>query len=276
MKAAAYDLATPADLAGALAALGGEARPVTGAQSLGPMLNLRLARPAALVDLARVPELRTADDAGDHVRYGAAVTHAEIEDGEVPDATPGWMARIARGIAYRAVRNRGTVGGSLAHADPAADWLVTLTALGGSVVLSGAGGERTVPLDGFATAPFTTVLEPGEIISAVIVPKPRPGARWGYFKAQRKAGDFAKASAALLVDGEAGVTRLVVGAIERPPLVVPDPASLLEGRVTPADALAALLPDREPLSLRLHAAAIARAIAAATHTAASAEPSPAR
>ena len=175
-------------------------KPIAGGQSLGPMLNFRLARTAALVDVSRAVDMRTARDDGDAIVYGAAVTHAEIEDGVVPDATPGWLAAIARGIAYRAVRNRGTIGGSLAHADPAADWVNVLTALGAEVILRRDDVSRTVALGDFFTGPFATVLEPDEVIASVRVLKRGPSAHWGYWKFCLKVGDFAKASAAVLRD----------------------------------------------------------------------------
>ena len=95
---------------------------LAGGQSLGPMLNLRLAQPDLLVDITRIPELKRVEETDDSLSIGACVTHADIEDGRVPDVTGGALRDVARGIAYRAVRNRGTIGGSLAHADPSADW----------------------------------------------------------------------------------------------------------------------------------------------------------
>ena len=102
------------------------ARAIAGGQSLGPMLNLRLARPERLVDIRRLPALRIVREDAAGATWGAATTHAEVEDGIAPDPTGGFLRGVARTIAYRAVRNRGTVGGSLAHADPAADWPVAL------------------------------------------------------------------------------------------------------------------------------------------------------
>ena len=119
-----------------------DAKVLAGGQTLGPMLNLRLAQPALLVDITRIPELAAVSEDADAVTIGATVTHAAIEDGRVPDPTGGFLARVARGIAYRAVRTRGTIGGSLAHADPAADWLSCLAALGAEVVIAGAGRQR--------------------------------------------------------------------------------------------------------------------------------------
>ena len=257
MKAAAFDLVVAGGMADALAHLAGaDAKPLAGGQSLGPMLNLRLARPAVLVELSRAADLRRTVDEGAAILYGAAVTHAEIEDGTVPDATPGWLRAVASRIAYRAVRNRGTIGGSLAHADPAADWLVTLSALGAEIVLAGPAGQRSVSMPAFVTGPFTTMLAAGEVIAAIRVPKPAADARWGYWKYTRKLGEFAKASAAVLLDGER--SRIAVGALEQPPILL----SLL-AREDPAAALQAALPGRSAVSLALHAVAVQRAIAEA-------------
>jgi carbon-monoxide dehydrogenase medium subunit len=259
MKAAAFGLVVTANLAEALTGLvDADAKALAGGQSLGPMLNLRLARPAVLVEIARASELRRTVDEGPAVLYGAATTHAEIEDGVAPDATPGWLQAVAGRIAYRAVRNRGTLGGSLAHADPAADWLVTLTALGAEIVIAGPDGRRTMGMPGFVTGPFTTALGSNEIIAAIRVAKPGPGARWGYWKFTRKIGEFAKASAAVLLDGER--SRIAVGALERAPIVLPAAA-----QDDPAAALAAALPGRDPDSLALHAVAVRRAMDLAQH-----------
>ncbi len=262
MKAAAFDLVIAGGTADAIAQLAAaEAKPLAGGQSLGPMLNLRLARPAILVELSRAMELRQCADEGGSVLYGAATTHAEIEDGAVPDATSGWLPAVASRIAYRAVRNRGTLGGSIAHADPAADWLVTLAALGAGIVLAGPGGRRTVPMPGFVTGPFTTLLAPGEVIEAVRVPKPGPRARWGYWKFTRKLGEFAKASAAVLLDGER--SRIAVGALEQAPILLPEPDAVLAGSRSVEDSLLAALPGRDPASLDLHVVAVRRAVALA-------------
>lgn len=264
MKPVDFEFAHASDLASAsrlLAARNGKL--LAGGQSLGPMLNLRLARPGMLVDISRAADLRTAVDEGDAIAYGAAVTHAEIEDGAIPDATPGWLAAVARRIAYRAVRNRGTIGGSLAHADPAADWVNVLTALGAEVVLSGPNGTRVVPLDTFFVGPFATVLAGDEIIAAVRVRKRSRNARWGYWKHCLKSGDFAKASAAVLIDPERGETRVLIGAIERPPALVPHASALLEGGLTPDEAVRQAAPHLEGASLALHVTALRRALALA-------------
>src|SRR3954464_1451453 len=138
MKPASFSYARPATLSDAvhnLQSLTDQSRVIAGGQSLGPMLNLRLAQPKHLVDISRLEGLRKATIEGNLLAIGACTTHAEIEDGKIPDVTLGLMPFIARSIAYRAVRNRGTIGGSLAHADPAADWLTTAIAIDASVRL---------------------------------------------------------------------------------------------------------------------------------------------
>lgn len=121
MKPAAFDYERPQSVADACALLAREdviAKPLAGGQSLGPMLNMRLAQPELLVDLTRIPEMHRVETAGNAMEIGACVTHSELEDGCVPGVTGNVLAGVAANIAYRAVRNRGTVGGSLAHADP--------------------------------------------------------------------------------------------------------------------------------------------------------------
>jgi carbon-monoxide dehydrogenase medium subunit len=223
MKAARFDHIRPQDVPGAIVALGlAGAKVLSGGQSLGPMLNLRLARPELLVDVARLADLRAATETADGVRYGAAITHAEFEDGVVPDATGGILARVAGGIAYRAVRNRGTIGGSLAHADPAADWPTTLMALDARVDIAGAAGRRTIPLADLIVGAFETTLTPDEIITGVFVPRLSLSARWGYVKSCRKVGEFAESMCAVLQDEARGVHRLVIGATEARQIVVAD------------------------------------------------------
>jgi carbon-monoxide dehydrogenase medium subunit len=218
MKAAAFDLAYPADLAHATALLARpDSRALAGGQSLGPMLNFRLVRPSLLVPIAGLMALRGVEETAESVTIGACVTHAAIADGLVPDIGLNVLARVAEGIAYRAIRNRGTIGGSLCHADPAADWLTTLTALGADALTS---GGRRIPMQTFIRGAFQTALLPGELLVAVSVPKLGAGARWGYVKACRKPGEFAHAMAAVLIDGM--VRRAVIGASAGAPTLVGD------------------------------------------------------
>ena len=149
MKPAAFEYvrAATVDEATALLAEGApDALLLAGGQSLGPLLNLRLVRPTRLIDLKRTAGMRAVAADETTFRIGAGWTHADIEDGVIEDPARGMLRHVARGIAYRAVRNRGTVGGSLAHADPAADWVSALVALGGAVIIQGKGGaQRSVP-----------------------------------------------------------------------------------------------------------------------------------
>jgi carbon-monoxide dehydrogenase medium subunit len=230
MKAAPFEYERPASLAEAISLLtveAGTARVLAGGQSLGPMLNLRLAQPRLLVHVDRLPELVGVAADADTVTLGACVTHAAIADGRVPDIGGNVLARVADDIAYRAVRNRGTIGGSLCHADPAADWVTVLTALGAIAVLQGPGGARTVPVAEFVQGAFRTALMPGEILRAVRIPRLPDDARWGYVKACRKPGDFAHAMAAVLLF--ARTRRVVIGALGSMPLLLEGEAASIGG-----------------------------------------------
>lgn len=223
MKPVAFEYLRPASLDEALKALaqgGAEARVVAGSQSLGPMLNLRLAQPRLLIDIRTLPELLAIEDKADRLVLGACTTHGAIEDGKAGDIGQDVLKRIAGGIAYRAVRNRGTMGGSLAHADPAADWVTSLTALGASVTIASPKGMRTLAMADFITAAFATALEPGEILAATSIPKLSGAARWGYYKICRKPGEFASAIGAVLTDPERGIHRSVIGATGDRPIVI--------------------------------------------------------
>ena len=236
---------------------------VAGNQSLGPMLNLRLARPAGLVDISMIDSLRGVTETDSAVTFGAAVTHAEIEDGAVPDPTGGWIREAAANIANRAVRNRGTLGGSLCHADPAADWATIMIALFATAIVEGPNGTRRVALEDFIVGPYATALRDGELLTAVEVPKPGPGARWGYWKYVRQVGDFAKASAAVLLDPENNGIRCVIGALGRQPLLLSSLGEVLDGETSPADALAEAIREPPEGGLSLHAVALSRALSLA-------------
>jgi carbon-monoxide dehydrogenase medium subunit len=263
MKACAFDYARPKDLAEAVRLLSGDnSKILAGGQSLGPMLNLRLVQPALLVDVRHIEELRAATETPDEVNFGACITHAEIEDGRVPDPTRGFMREVASNIAYRAVRNRGTIGGSLAHADPAADWPSALTLLGATALIAGPAGQREVPLENFLTGLFETSLQANEILVAVRVPKFSARARFGYWKFCRKAGEFPQAIGAALDDPERGVARAVIGATRGAPFLILRAESLLKKR---NDAACLAAADAAGLggdayNRQLHAVALRRSI----------------
>lgn len=188
MKSAPFDYVRPASLDEALA-LGGEATWIAGGQSLIPMMHLRVAAPELLADITRLPELQIVEEEAEAVTLGALTRHALIEDGRVPDPSAGLMARIAAKIAYRAVRNMGTLGGSLSLADPSADWPACMVALGASVRIAGPSGVREEPVETFLQGPYATALEPGEILVSVRIP--RLTGSWGSYKVTRKSGAFA-------------------------------------------------------------------------------------
>jgi carbon-monoxide dehydrogenase medium subunit len=268
MKAAAFDYVAPRDIAavvGALADGKGEAKLMAGGQSLGPMLNLRLARPKLLVDVTGIDALRRVEDRGDRVWIGAGVTHAEIEDGVGGLPADDMLRSVAANIAYRAVRNRGTIGGSLAHADPAADWPLVIAALDGVLHLAGPGGARTLKADEYMVAAYTTAIGEDEVIEGVEVPKLSAGARWGYYKFCRKTGEFPDASAAVVIDPERRTARVFLGALNTAPRACGALAAQLaqNGKWTYDDcekAVAAAAPDLDNIERATRAAALARAL----------------
>ena len=230
MKPVDFDYRRPGTLADAAAALDPHARRtdvklIAGGQTLGPLLNLRLARPGLLLDIARLPELQRVVDEHDAVTLGACITHAAIEDGRVPDPANGLMQRVAAGIAYRAVRNRGTIGGSLAHADPAADWLAALAALDAEVLLKAHDGQRTVKLRTFVTGALQTDLKYEEIITGIRIPRLPSSPRWGFHKICRKTGEFADAIGVVIEDGSGGLVA-VAGATGGAPIVMDSRAAV--------------------------------------------------
>lgn len=221
MKPVRFDYTCPGDIAGALkiARSKSSSKFIAGGQSLGPLLNLRLVQPELLIDITGIEELKQIEEGSDGVTIGSCVTHADIEDGRVPDVTGGRLRAVAANIAYRAVRNRGTIGGSLAHADPAADWITTLTALGAEAVVRSGRGERRVPVETLMTGVFETELATDELLSAIRIERLSRTARWGYYKYCRKTGELAQAIAAYLYDPDRSVCRAVIGAAGGPPIV---------------------------------------------------------
>jgi aerobic carbon-monoxide dehydrogenase medium subunit len=246
---------------------------IAGGQSLGPMLNLRLVQPDLVVDISGLAELKQASISDGELVLGACITHSDIEDERVPDVTRGAMQRVAAAIAYRAVRNRGTIGGSLSHADPAADWVTALSALGAKVSLRSLSGVRKLAVEDFITGALESALRTGEIVAAVHIPAMTRSARWGYFKSCRKTGEFAHAIGAVLIDPERGSARAAIGALGGAPIVLADAASLFGGRVTAdfrkdfdgslADAMLAKTGLSQAADRHIHVTALRRAIAEA-------------
>jgi carbon-monoxide dehydrogenase medium subunit len=278
MKPSRFEYERPADLAGVIALIRRDditVKILAGGQSLGPMLNLRLVQPDLLVDITGIAELKRVEEHADAIIVGACVTHADIEDGRVPDVTRGALPEVARGIAYRAIRNRGTLGGSLSHADPSADWVAGLAAIGASVLIRGPAGSRSLAIEDFVTGVFEVALGPGELLEAVRIPRLSSSARWGYYKICRKTGELAQAIGAVLHDPERSVFRAAIGAMESTPIVVSDAASLFGGKPVTglaatfdADATARVLSAAgmtDPFDNQIHVVALKRAIDRAQH-----------
>lgn len=273
MKPSRFDYERPADLASVIRLIQREdivVKIVAGSQSLGPMLNLRLVQPDLLVDITGIPELKRVEVSDDAIVIGACVTHADIEDGRVPDVTGGALSKVARAIAYRAVRNRGTIGGSLVHADPSADWISSLAAIGAEVLITGPAGQRRLAIEDFMTGVFEVALESGEMLEAVRIPRLSANARWGYHKLCRKTGEFAHAIGAVLHDPDRSVCRVVLGATESTPIVLTDARALFNGELRDGlarrldlDAVRHTLTSAgmtDPLENQIHIAALKRAV----------------
>jgi len=231
MKPAPFEYLRPGSVADALAALadhaeaGADVKVLAGGQSLLTLMNLRLARPEVLVDIGGLAELdRVFSDERD-VLIGALVRHRRLEtDPELCALVP--LAAAAAGhIGHVGIRNRGTLGGSLAHADPAAELPLVMVTLGATCYLeSRAGGVRAVPAEEFFLSYFTCALRPDELLTWVRVPRLRPGQGWGFVELARRHGDFAMAGAAAVVDlatdgSVRGVRAGLMSAGERPLLV---------------------------------------------------------
>jgi aerobic carbon-monoxide dehydrogenase medium subunit len=191
-----YEVADSAAHALALLAEHGEdAKVLAGGHSLLPMMKVRLAQPAVLIDIARVAELSGIAIEGTEVVIGATTRHAEVAGSALLRAEVPLLAHAAAQVGDPQIRHRGTIGGSLAHADPSADLPMALLALGGSVEITGPSGARVVGADDFFVGPFESVLQPDELLSAVRVPR-GGSARWGYQKFTRRANDWAIVGAA--------------------------------------------------------------------------------
>jgi carbon-monoxide dehydrogenase medium subunit len=271
MKPAPFTYHRAASIDDAIAHLQGAdaiVRPLAGGQSLVPMLNLRLAPADKLVDLSGIHALRQTEERPDCIRYGALTTHAAFEDRLVPDASNGLMPFVGSQIAYRAIRTRGTIGGAVALADPAADWLTTIIALEAEVALVGPNGRRAMAGTDFALGPYMTAIEDAELIEFIAVPLRPAGERWGHYKVARKTGEYADSMAIALIDTARGKARLVLGATDGAPLVLEKSAREIVAGNT-GDGLAAVIRqeladsgrDFSPEKLLLHCTTAIRAVA---------------
>jgi CO/xanthine dehydrogenase FAD-binding subunit len=242
---------------------GDGARLLAGGQSLVPAMNLRLANPAYLIDLNRIPALAALVQNPDgSITAGAMTRHRSFEKSELVQRALPLVHAAMPWIAHTQIRNRGTIGGSLAHGDPAAEWPALCLLLDCRMLVAGPAGEREIAVADFSRGVYETALEPGEILTAIRFPAWPAGRRWGFSEIARRHGDFALAGAACTLDiDDAGVCRaarlVVFGAADRP-LLMEAAAATLVGSV-PGLPLAAQVADavRNAVTARadLHASA---------------------
>jgi aerobic carbon-monoxide dehydrogenase medium subunit len=277
MKSSAFEYSRPGTVAEAVALLAesdGGAMPISGGQSLLILMGLRFAMTGRLVDISRLDDLRRVEQRGDHVYIGAATTHAMIEDRKVLDPSLGLMPRVASKIAYRAVRNLGTIGGSVALADPSADWPACLMALDAQAVVAGPDGERREKVEDFILGAYQTSLANGEIIIGFEIPQ-RQSARWGTSKVTRKSGAFAD-SMTVFIDASAdGPARVALTGTTSHARILPRAGQYAQDnrtvnaeqlRAAVLEDLAEIDPAADAYQLRCHVATVSRAIAEARAT----------
>ncbi|HUI99126.1 MAG TPA: xanthine dehydrogenase family protein subunit M [Usitatibacter sp.] len=216
-----FEYHAPGSIPDALALLdelGEDAKLLAGGHSLLPMMKMRFAQPGHLVDLGRIAELKGIREEGNTLRIGAMTTENEIIWSKLLQAKCPLLVEAARLVSDPQVRYKGTIGGDIAHGDPANDHPAVMLALGASFVLRSPKGERVVPADGFFVGSYDTAMKPGEILTEIRVPAPASGTGYCYSKLKRKIGDFATAAAAVTLRmkgetvGEVAIALTNVGA----------------------------------------------------------------
>ncbi len=248
MYPAPFEYHAPASVAEALSLLGkygDEAKLIAGSMSLVPLMKLRLASPKHLVDLRKLPGLTSVSESGGSLRIGAMTTHHALEKDPVAAKRLPIIGETAGHIGDAQVRNQGTIGGSLSHADPSADWPAVTLALDASVEIASEGGERTMKIEDFIVGPLTSALEPGEILVQVRVPLPAARTGSAYEKHPHPASRFAVAGVAAVLTLDAS------GAVQGARLVVTG----LGSKATRAAAAEKALVGRKPDAAAIKAAA---------------------
>ena len=203
MFPAAFDYQSPASLEealGLLAERGDDAKVMAGGQSLIPLLKLRFSQPALVVDIGRLPAMAEIKRDDGHLRIGALVRHVDIERSQELAKLLPMMVEAVHWISDPLVRNRGTVVGSVCHADPSGDWGSIMLALNAEVVAQSASGQRVIPVDGFFEGPFTTTLRPDEVVTAIRILLPSGRSGGAYHKLERKVGDFATVAVTVQIE----------------------------------------------------------------------------
>jgi carbon-monoxide dehydrogenase medium subunit len=235
MIPASFDYVRPADLDAALKILAereGEAKLLSGGYSLIPLLKLRLAEPALLVDLRDVAGLDGISETDDELRIGARATHRQVNEHPIVVDHYPFIRDVSGGIGDPQVRNWGTIGGSVAHADPASDWPAALLAANATIVMRGLDGERTVKARDFFLGTFTTAIEPTEVLVDVRIPRRTTGVGGGYTKLERRVGDFATVGVAAvlrLTDGQIGGAGIGVTGVNDSPFAATAAEEVLVG-----------------------------------------------
>ncbi|MGH7700624.1 MAG: FAD binding domain-containing protein [Gemmatimonadales bacterium] len=246
MKPAPFAYHRPATLDEALALLaehGGDAKPLAGGQSLIPAMNFRLARPTTLVDLNRIGELAYVREAPDGLRLGAMTRQRAAERSEAVERAAPLVRETLPFVAHPQIRNRGTVGGSLAHADPAAELPATFLALDARFGARSRAGERWIAAGEFYTGLFATALAPDELLADVLIPPLPPHTGWAFDEVSRRHGDYALAGAATVVAldqaGRCATVRIALLSVGDGPVLAREAAAALVGNAPTDEAIRA-------------------------------------
>jgi len=245
MIPAKFDYIEVDSAAGAIAALtehGDDAKLLAGGHSLLPLMKFRLATPAVLVDIGRVGDMSFVDDRGDHVAIGALATHRSVETSAVLHEHAPLLSAVAGQVGDPSVRHRGTLGGSLAHGDPASDLPAAVLALGGSIIARGPGGEREIAASAFFESFFETALADDEVLTEVRIPK-TGGAGWSFQKFNRRAQDWAIVGAAVQLGAEPRVALINMDSV---PVRSAAVEQALAGGASAADAAASAADGMSP------------------------------
>jgi carbon-monoxide dehydrogenase medium subunit len=236
MKPAAFDyvIADSIDMAVAsLAEGGGDAKIIAGGQSLVPMLNFRLLRPSVLIDINRIGDLAFIEEAGKKIRVGALTRHYQLETSPVIARHLPVLASAMTHVAHLAIRNRGTIGGSLSHADPAAELPMMALLLDAELHIASASGKRTIAASDFFVGALTVDLARDDIVTEIVLPKLPPKTGWGFEEVARRSGDFALAAAAATLTLSAGVisqARIALTGVGATPVRAAEAEALLVGQ----------------------------------------------
>jgi carbon-monoxide dehydrogenase medium subunit len=246
-----YEVAESADHAIALLGENQDAKLLAGGHSLIPAMKLRLARPSILVDIGRIGDLSYVSDGGDHVAIGALTRHQDVRDAPLLREHCAIVSDTAGQVGDPQVRHRGTIGGSLAHGDPASDLPSVALALDADLVVRGAGGDRTVPASEFFTGVFRTAVGPDEMLVEIRVPKLPASTGWSYVKMSRRAQDWATVAVAAVVErqnGSIGKASIALTNMGGTPLRATASEDALAGGASLADASALASEGTEPSS----------------------------